>query len=279
MTLVIAVTSTAIAIVPGILISRAFAPVILTLLGVDAVSLGAPSWMYVVVIVAGIGVPLLFALASLVKTSRTTVREALDYRGVDRQADVSTRFDAGLSRLQHLDRTVLMAFRNIFRRRARFLLSVGLLAFAGAVFVSGMSTLSGLQASLERDKKLRKWDVDVRLAITDHVSKAELTNLVKAIPGVTRVEGWSIVQTSIIPSGQKISVTNTYPDQGHGSISVIAVPLDSSLISPPQMVEGRWLQLNEKGAVVISQVGLTEDFPNVQRGDTIHSRMRSMAVA
>jgi putative ABC transport system permease protein len=57
-----------------------------------------------------------------------------------------------------------MAFRNIFRRQARFLLSVGLLASAGAVFVAGMSTMAGFQAFLERDKQLRRWDVDVRLA-------------------------------------------------------------------------------------------------------------------
>jgi putative ABC transport system permease protein len=137
MTLVIAVASTALALIPGIFISRVFAPIILNLLGVEAESLAAPLWMYGVVIAAGIGVPLLFALASLVKTSRTTVREALDYSGVDRRGDIATRFDVGLGRLGKLDRTVLMAFRNIFRRRARFLLSVGLLASAGAVFVAG----------------------------------------------------------------------------------------------------------------------------------------------
>ncbi|HEX9871863.1 MAG TPA: FtsX-like permease family protein, partial [Candidatus Tectomicrobia bacterium] len=190
MTLVIAVGSTALAIVPGIFISRVFAPIILTLLGVDAESLTAPWWMYGVVIAAGIGVPLLFALASLVKTSRTTVREALDYRGVDRRGDISTRFDAGLGRLRGLDRTVLMAFRNIFRRRARFLLSVGLLASAGAVFIAGMSTMAGFQASLEREKELRRWDVEVRLAGIRQVSAVALTDLVAEIPDVSHVEAW-----------------------------------------------------------------------------------------
>ncbi|MFZ5643222.1 MAG: FtsX-like permease family protein [Bacillota bacterium] len=270
LTLVIAVTATALAIVPGILISRAFTPAILTLLGVDAVSLVAPSWMYVVVIAAGVGVPLLFSLASLVKTSRTTVREALDYRGVDRHGDISTRFDAGLGRLRGIDRTVQMAFRNIFRRRVRFLLSVGLLACAGAVFVAGMSTQAGFQASLDREKELRRWDVDVRLADIDQVSAAALTNLVADIPGVTRVEGWSILQTSVIPPGQQISVTRTYPDQGHGSIAVTVVPPDSLLIAPPPLLEGRWLRPGEAGAVVISQAALTKDLPSVQSGDTIH---------
>ena len=264
MTLVIAVASTALAIVPGIFISRVFAPIILTLLGVDAESLTAPWWMYVVVVASGIGVPLLFSLASLVKTSRTTVREALDYRGVDRRGDISTRFDAGLGRLRGLDRTVLMAFRNIFRRRARLLLSVGLLASAGAVFIAGMSTQAGFQASLDRDKELRRWDVDVRLANIDEVSADAMTNLVADLPGVARVEAWSSVQTSVIPPGQQISVTRTYPDQGHGSIAVTVVPPDSSLVDPPPLLEGRWLISNETGAVV-----LTEGLPDIRSGDTI----------
>ncbi len=269
MTLVIAVTATALAIIPGIFISRVFAPIILTLLGIDAKSLTAPLWMYVVVIAAGIGVPLLFSLASLLKTSRTTVREALNYRGVDRHGDISIRFKAGFGWLQGLDRTVLMAFRNIFRRRARFLLSVGLLASAGAVFVAGMSTMAGFQTYSERGKELRQWDVEVRLAVIDQVSAVKLTNLVEEIPNVTQVEGWSIVQTSIIPSGQQISFTRTYPDQGHGSKAVTVVPPDSSLVAPPSLLEGRWLHPGEAGAIVISQEALKEDLPGVRSGNII----------
>jgi len=269
MTLVIAVTATAIAIVPGILISRAFTPSILTLLGVDAASLAAPSWMYAVVVAAGVGVPLLFSLTSVVGTSRTTVREALDYRGVNRHGNTPTRFGTRLGLLQGLDRTVLLAFRNIFRRRARFLLCVGLLTSAGVVFVAGMSTMAGFQAFLDRENELRVWDVEVRLADVNQVSAVALTNLVAEIPNVTRVEGWSILQTSVIPPGQQISITRTYPDQGHGSIAVTVVPPDSSLMAPPLLLEGRWLRPNETGAVVISQAALRQDLPGVRSGDTI----------
>ncbi|MBA3257072.1 MAG: FtsX-like permease family protein [Pyrinomonadaceae bacterium] len=268
MTLVIAVTATALAIVPGILISRALAPAMLTLLGVDAASLAAPWWMYVVVIAAGVGVPLLFSLASLLKASHTTVREALDYRGVDRQRATSTRFSAAVGRLRGLDRTVLLAFRNIFRRRARFLLSVGLLASAGTVFVAGMSTMSSVQAVSEQAKELRQWDVEVQLANTNQASATTITNLVAQIPHVTDVEAWSIVQTSIAQPGQ-VSVTHTYPDQGHGSMAVNVIPPDRSLMSPPPLLEGRWLRPDETGAVVIGQAVRAGALPGVRSGDTI----------
>jgi len=270
MTLVIATASTGLAILPGIFISRAFAPMILTLLGVDAESLAAPWWMYVLVVTAGIGVPLLFSLTSLIETSRTTVREALDYRGVDPHGNNATRFGAWLGgRLWFINRTVLLAFRNIFRRRARLLLSVGLLASAGAIFVGGMSTMAGFQASVDRDKELRRWDVDVRLGDIDETSAASVTKLVAEIPDVTRVEEWSILQTSIIPPGQRIPVTRTYPDQGHGSMSLTVIPPDSTLIDPPPLQEGRWLRPDETSAVVLSQLGLTEGIPGIRIGDTI----------
>src|SRR5215207_1915889 len=223
MTLLIAVTATILALIPGILISRTFAPAILTLLGVDAESLAAPWWMYLVVAAAGIGVPVLFSLAPILMTSGTTVREALDYRGIESQSDSTSRFGVWLGQLRGLNRIVLLAFRNIFRRRARFLLSVGLLASAGSVFVAGMSTMSGFQASLDREKELRLWDVDVQLAGIDPVSAAAMTNLVNELPDVAHVEAWSIVKTSVIPPGQQFSITRTYPDQGHGSIAVTVV--------------------------------------------------------
>jgi putative ABC transport system permease protein len=269
MTLMIGTAATALAFVPGIALSRSFTPIILNLLGVDAESLIAPTWMYAVVLTAGVGIPILFALASLIKTSRTTVREALNYRGIARDVKSSTRFDSGLALFGGLDRTVLMAFRNIFRRRARFFLSVGLLAFAGAVFISGTSTMAAFQASLERDKALRTWDIDVRLGEGVPDSAVPLTTLVSAIPHVVRIEQWSSAQTSLVPPQQQLSITHTYPDQGHGSIGVIAIPADTALITAPQLVEGRWLRADEVGVLVISQANLTDDFPSIHSGDTI----------
>jgi putative ABC transport system permease protein len=123
MSLSIAVTATALAIVPGILIGRAFAPAMLTLLGIQAESFSPPAWMYVAILASGIGVPLLFCWMPLARTSRTTVREALDYRGVTREGDTATRFGAWLAELAFLNRAALIAFRNMFRRRARFLVT------------------------------------------------------------------------------------------------------------------------------------------------------------
>jgi putative ABC transport system permease protein len=210
-----------------------------------------------------------FALAPLVKTSRTTVREALDYRGVDRQAATATRFDAALARLRGLDRTMLLAFRNIFRRRARFLLSVGLLASAGTLFVAGTSTMGSLEAMLERANQQRHWDVEIQFTDTHRAPATTITRLVEQIPHVTHAEAWSRVQTGIAQPGQT-TVTRTYPDQGHGSMAVTIIPPGgSALMQPPPLLEGRWLSPGEPGAVVISQAVREDALPSVRSGDAL----------
>ncbi|MDQ3023947.1 MAG: ABC transporter permease [bacterium] len=66
-----------------------------------------------------------------------------------------------------------------------------------------------------------------------------------------------------------MSVTHTYPDQGHGSMAVNVIPPDRSLMSPPPLLEGRWLRPDETGAVVIGQAVRAGALPGVRSGDTI----------
>jgi putative ABC transport system permease protein len=124
MVLGLSAAATAIAFIPGI--------VLLTgMLNMDATSLAVPWWTCAVVIATGLILPLVTALFPLVRASRTTVREALDERGVDQQGVMAKRFDTWLARLRGLDRRLLLAFRNIFRRRARFGLAAHHLARRG----------------------------------------------------------------------------------------------------------------------------------------------------
>jgi putative ABC transport system permease protein len=131
MTLLVAGAATLIALTPAILIGRALAPNVLGFLGIQAASVAPARWTYLVVIAAGLVVPALMALIPLVKTSRTTVRTAIDHHGLGANPRVATGALARLGRIPRLDRGLLMALRNTVRRPARFVLSVGLLASAG----------------------------------------------------------------------------------------------------------------------------------------------------
>jgi len=266
MTLLVATAATLLALPPAILIGRAGVAAILGFLGIQATSLTAAWWTYVLVVAAGLVLPSLMALIPLVKASRTTVRAAIDHHGLGAKPSAATGLLARLGRLRRLDRGLLMALRNTLRRPARFLLTVGLLASAGTVFVAGMSLSAGTQAIAEEQKQQRTWDVDVQLANPAPVDA--VTTMVERVPGVGRVEGWTRVPSGLAGPGQ-IPLTRTYPDQGHGGVSVTAIPANTTMLPPPNLREGRWLTPGETGAVVLNQIARNNTVPDIGVGDRV----------
>jgi putative ABC transport system permease protein len=266
MTLRVAGAATLLAIAPGILIGRAFASVILDSLGIETASLAAPWWTYLLVLAAGLVLPPLMALIPLVRTSRTTVRAAIDHHGLGSNLGAATGIVARLARIRGLDRGLLMALRNTFRRPARFVLTVGLLASAGMLFVAGMSTRTALEAATdERTERIRS---DVVVQLDSPTSADELAPIVERVPQVSRVEPWTVAESAVAGPGQ-IPVTSTYPDQGHGRLAVIAIPADTTMFTPPKLLEGRWLNPDETGAIVLNQVALANADFDIQAGDTV----------
>jgi putative ABC transport system permease protein len=266
MTLLVAAAATLLALGPAILLGRVAVENFLGFLGIEPASLAAPWWTYLVVLALGLGLPPLMALMPLIKTSRTTVRAAIDHHGLGSKPSAATGVLARLGRIRRLDRGLLMALRNTIRRPARFLLSVGLLAIAGTVFVAGMSLSSGTQAIAEEQKERRTWDVDVQLVSS--AAMEEVTTMVQRVPDVSQVEALNVAQTGVAGPGQ-IPVTRTYPDQGHGRVAVTALPAGTSMFTPPKLLEGRWLNPGETGAVVLNQVTRKNTVPNVHAGDTV----------
>jgi putative ABC transport system permease protein len=267
MTLLVTVTATLLALVPGLLIGRGLLDMVLRMLGIKPISLAPAWWAYAVFVGVGLGLPPLLALVPLVKASRTTVRAAIDHHSGSAKPSAAAGVLARLGRIRRLDRGLLMALRNTVRRPARFWLSVGLLASAGTVFVAGMSLRDSMDAQTEEQNKLRTWDVDVSLASPASVD--QVTALVERLPGISRVEGWNVVATGVARPGQQVPVTRTYPDQGHGRIGVTAIPAGTVMFKTPKLLEGRWLNPGETGAVVINQITRKDAVPDIHAGDTV----------
>lgn len=265
-TLVVALAATALAVPIAVVLGRVAVGNFLGFLGIEPVSLAAPWWTYAVVVAIGLGLPPLMALVPLVRTSRTTVRAAIDHHGGGATPHAATGVLARLSRIRRLNRGLLMALRNTVRRPARFLLSVGLLSIAGTVFVAGMSLSTGTDAITEEQKSQVTWDVDVQLATP--TTLGEVTDLAERVPGVRAVEALQVVPAGVAGDGE-IPVTRTYPDQGHGRVSVTALPEDRLAATRPKLLDGRWLREGETGAVVLNQVTRKNAVPGVRAGDTV----------
>ncbi|MPZ26612.1 MAG: FtsX-like permease family protein [Micromonosporaceae bacterium] len=265
MTLLVAGAATGLALAPGILISRGFAPNVFGFLGIESASLTAAWWTIPAVLAAGLLLPLLMALVPLVKASRTTVRAAIDHRGLGGNPRVATGLLARLGRLR-VNRGMLMALRNTIRRPARFALAVGLLTGAGTMFVAGMSARDGMNAVAADSSDQLRWDVTVQLA--GPVSVDAVSPLVARVPGVAQVEGWTVTAASLAGPGE-LPLTRTYPDQGHGRLAVTAVPAGTTMFRVPALREGRWLAPGETGAIVLNQVTLANTDSDVRLGDTV----------
>ena len=266
MTLTIAAAATLLALVPGILIGRAFASVILDSLGFEAASLAPLWWTYLLVLAIGMLLPPLMASIPLVRTSRTTVRSAIDYLGLGANLGAATGIVARLGRVRGLNRGLLMALRNTVRRPARTLLAAGLLASAGVLFVAAMSTRAGLAEAAEQSSEKIRWDVGVQLASPTSVD--ELVPTVERVVQVSRVEGWTVLEGGLAGPGQ-VPITSTYPDQGHGRLEVTAIPPDTTMLEPPKLLEGRWLEPDQTGAIVLNQVTVANAELDIQPGDTV----------
>jgi putative ABC transport system permease protein len=270
MTLMVAGAATLLALAPGVLAGRALASVAFRFVGAEPASLAAAWWTYLVVAAAGLVLPVVMALVPLVKTSRTTVRAAIDHRGLGTNPRVAPGALARLGRLPRLDslldRGLLMALRNTIRRPARFLLSALLLASAGMTFVAGLSVRDGSAAVAEEVTSQLKWDVVVQLAGSTSVDA--LAPVVQRVPGVDRVEGWTIAPAGVSGSGQ-LPLTRTYPDQGHGRLSVTAIPANTTMLKRPTLRDGRWLNPRESGAIVLSQITVANTDTGIRPGDTV----------
>jgi putative ABC transport system permease protein len=266
MTLIVAGAATVLALPAAIWLGRTFAPRLFKFLGIQAASVAATWWTYLIFLTAGLVLPLVMALPPLVKAGRTTVRAAIDHRGTGSNPRVATRAWARLGHRLRLERGVLMASRNTIRRPARFFLSVGLLASAGIMFVAAMSARDGTQAVADDAAKARRWDVVVQ--VSDPTSMDVLGSQVKGIPGVARVEGWTITAAGVSRPGEP-ALTRTYPDQGHGGVFMNVIPADTTMLTVPTLREGRWLKPGETGAIVLSQVTIANTGFKVHAGDTV----------
>jgi putative ABC transport system permease protein len=263
MTLSVAAAATLLALAPAILLGRTFSSFVLDSLGFEAASLAPPWWAYVLVLMAGLLLPPLMALIPLVRTSRTTVRAAIDHRGLGSSARATSGVLVRLGRVPGLNRGLLMALRNTVRRPARLFLAAGLLAGAGALFVAGLSTQAGLAAAA--DESLERIQSDVIVQLAQPATTDRLAPLLEGVPQVSRVEAWAVAESAIAGPGGT-PVTSTYPDQGHGRLAVTAIPPKTTMFTPPKLLEGRWLNPAETGAIVLNQVAVDNSDVDIEVG-------------
>ncbi|MBL4684283.1 MAG: FtsX-like permease family protein [Nannocystaceae bacterium] len=238
---IIAVLALAVSAVPTRVLGRLAVDGIAALINFDIASYEVPLWVYAIQISIGLLLPLLAAAPAIVGASRVSVLRALNEHGARVARPGLERWVGGRS-----NRVLQAALRNALRVPKRLLLTVTLLGVGGGLFVSAWSVADAWDAMTDQVFETRHYDVEVRLS--DPVSQS----LLDAIQDMPRVEVWGFASVALT-SASGVPLNHTYPDGGHGSFALTAVPDDTQLVDFA-VRSGRWLNPGEVDGVVLNQL-------------------------
>jgi putative ABC transport system permease protein len=264
MMLVLGVGALVLAVPSSLWAARALAGMAAYNLNIKIASAAVPGWVLALVCAAGLLVPLLAAAVPVGRASRTTVQNAIHDSGTPLEAFGARRFDAWLSRRSGLSPLLALGMRNAFRRRGRLILTLGLLAAGGAMFLAGRDTAAAWKLRLAEVRSGRKYDVAIRFQQPEPAAKA--LAVARGVPGVTSAEAWS---TAPAAWGDEtgLHVAHTYPDKGHGSFQVTGLPADTKLVRFP-VLAGRWLHAGDDGVAVLNHSAAAA-VPDAKVGGTV----------
>jgi putative ABC transport system permease protein len=236
---------------PGTLGARAWATAVARLLNFDLKEASWVSWVTGVTLVTVLSLPVLVALPTIRRATHGRVYAALSDFGLGASGGFLSAKVRGLFRYV-AERQVWLAYavRNTRRQRQRSMLSVALLAVSGGVTIAAFSMADAWQAWTERLHHEQAYDLEV--ALVNSTGLAEARAHAASSPGVSTVEAWGAVATSIVGDGE-FPVRTTYPDDAHGAFALMAPPLDSKMLRV-ETKEGRWLSSADSDELVLNQM-------------------------
>ncbi len=205
-------------------------------------------------VVLAIGVPLLAGLVPILSGTRVTVREAIASYGLAAGFG-SSRLDRLLQTVRGLPAAVAMSLRNTFRSKRRLILTLVTLSLAGTIFLAVINVRTSALRTI--DEILKYWQFDVTADLSQPYRIGRLEPLATNLPGVAAVESWTNGTTfRVRPDGSESK-----------TIYIQGAPAGSQMIQPT-VLQGRWLQPDDKNAIVVTAI-LLADEPDLAVGQDV----------
>lgn len=203
----------------------------------------------------GVGVPLLAAALPIYAGTRITVRQALSGYGLV-SGPAGRAGTRALRLLSALPLTMQFGMSNVFRRRARAILTLLTLTMAGTAFLAVQETSNSFDTFLSQVFATYHFDMVVSLPTPQ--SYDAWNHLLKPIDGVATIEpiSWVGVQTQ------------------WGSGLLTGVQADSRLYQK-QLLRGRWFSSGDKNVTVISEDAAHKSGLNVGDSVSFHDSIHS----
>lgn len=236
MLLIIGSLSGAIAIPLSIESSDAFVNFVAQKLNFNIITTSVPIYIYVILILSSLMLPILLSFSILLKGTRVSVKEAFSDYGISQ--DRGTRLV--LFERVKLPYLTVLAIRNSQRNMKRLSITIMAMALGVAVFSTGFNVRQSLWNLLNQyDKELK---YDIQLALSTPVSEQEAVSRFSTLENIEQIETWTGGQIV----GKHKMITS---DNGAG---IIAVPFDTKMLHP-NIIEGQWLNSSEKQEVVLNE--------------------------
>ncbi len=143
-------------------------------------------------------------------------------------------------------------------------MTLSLLAAGGAMFMTALNVSKAWDSNLLKIYKYRHYDLEVRLNYP--IATDDVLAKIKNIPGIKSAETWGYSTTSFTRD-VPFEIVHTYPDKGHGSFIMLALPAKTGFLSLP-LQAGNWLSDDNADDVVLNRISRSL-LPGVGIGDYI----------
>jgi putative ABC transport system permease protein len=205
-------------------------------------------------IAVGLGVSSLAGLIPARQGARISVREAISSYGI-RSDYGAHRLDRVLQRIRGLPPLGAMAVRNLGRRPARSLLTLGVIALATASFIGALTTRRSVNGAIRDIYATYNTDAWVSLGESVDVT---LERQYLTVEGVRAAEGWGIANGHV----------------GLTEARLWGLPPETQLYRYV-LRQGRWFGPDESDAVVLSSE-LADD-RGLRVGDAVEIQVRGQS--
>lgn len=228
------------------------------------------SWRAVrYMLIGGLLAPLLAASGPIAHGAAMTVRVAIASYGLPGDFGRS-RFDRFIEFIgnRFLPTLYAAALGNLFRRKARLLLTQSALVVAGVTFLVLTSLIASLNLTL--DYELARSRYAVRLGFMADQPADKVAGLIRDVDPSAKVEFWQRLPLEMSKNGVALR------QQGGLGAQLLALPAATAVYAP--MIEsGRWLQAADAGQRALVLSADTAALNGIRAGDSIAVRIGPQA--
>lgn len=237
------------------MVGRAIAGLVTGMLNFDLVRSGFTPAIIATEVFVALLVPVAFSVVPIWSALHETAAEAI--------SEVTPRQHASpiekiLARMGNLPRTMVLAFRSLFRNQLRLAATMLTLIAAGTIFTSIMNLRVGMPATMTANTGSNNADITVSFGAP--ISRIASVNRAMQAQGVIAAEGWIGTQATVVR------------ESGDGStIALSGGEADSRFVKPPLLAGSRWLSpysRETRDELVVTQ-GILESEPDLKVGDSI----------